>query len=101
MTGGARDHETPFLPDDELLSIVRTEIAATMNLTATPSFVTILRWKEAIPLYAVGHLDQVAKAESALPAGIVLAGNAYRGVGINDCVREAEVAAEKVVEALL
>jgi oxygen-dependent protoporphyrinogen oxidase len=100
MTGGARDHETPFLSDDELLSTVKTEVAATMNLTARPSFVTILRWKEAIPLYTVGHLDQVAKAESTLPPGIVLAGNAYRGVGINDCVREAEVAAEKVMKAL-
>lgn len=100
MTGGARDHETPFLPDDELLSIVKAEIAVTMNLTAEPTFTTILRWKEAIPLYTVGHLDQVAKAESTLPPGIVLAGNAYRGVGINDCVREAEVAAKKVMEAV-
>jgi oxygen-dependent protoporphyrinogen oxidase len=100
MTGGARDHETPFLSDDELLSVVKAEIAATMNLTAEPSFTTILRWKEAIPLYTVGHLDQVARAEDNLPPGIVLTGNAYRGVGINDCVREAEIAAEKVMKTL-
>ena len=79
---------------------VKAELAATMDLTAEPSFSTIIRWKEAIPLYTVGHLDRVADAEQALPPGIVLAGNAYRGVGINDCVREAEVAAAKVLDAL-
>ena len=71
-----------------------------MGLTAEPSFSTIIRWKEAIPLYTVGHLDRLAEAEANLPPGVVLAGNAYRGVGINDCVREAEVAAEKVLEAM-
>jgi len=100
MVGGARDHETPFLPDDELLATVKAELAVTMGLAAEPSFVTIIRWKEAIPLYTVGHLERLAEAESKLPPGIVLAGNAYRGVGINDCVREAEVAAEKVVGSL-
>ena len=100
MVGGARDHETPFLPDEELLTTVKAELAATMGLTAEPSFSTIIRWKEAIPLYTVGHLDRLAEAETNLPPGVVLAGNAYRGVGINDCVREAEVAAEKVLSAL-
>jgi oxygen-dependent protoporphyrinogen oxidase len=100
MVGGASNHETPFLPDEELLAAVKTELAVTMGLTAEPSFFTVIRWKEAIPLYTVGHLDRLAEAESALPCGVVLAGNAYRGVGINDCVREAEVAAEKVLEAL-
>jgi oxygen-dependent protoporphyrinogen oxidase len=100
MTGGARDHETPFLPEEELLATVKGEIAATMGLTAEPSFFTVIRWKEAIPLYTVGHLDRLDEAECSLPPGIVLAGNAYRGVGINDCVREAEVAAQKVLEAL-
>ena len=72
-----------------------------MGLTAEPSFSTIIRWKEAIPLYTVGHLDRLAEAETNLPPGVVLAGNAYRGVGINDCVREAEVAAIKVMETFI
>lgn len=100
MVGGARDHETPFLADEDLIATARRELAATMGLTAEPSFSTIIRWREAIPLYTVGHLERLAEAEGALPAGLVLAGNAYRGVGINDCVREAEVAAEKVLSSL-
>ncbi len=100
MVGGARDHTTPFLDDEDLVGTVRRELASTMELTASPSFTTVIRWDRAIPLYTVGHLDRLGEAEKALPRGIVLAGNAYRGVGINDCVREAEVAAEKVMTSL-
>jgi oxygen-dependent protoporphyrinogen oxidase len=100
MVGGARDHETPFLPDGELLNRVLKDLSQTMGLVATPTFVTIIRWKRAIPLYTVGHLDRVEEAEARLPKKIVLTGNAYRGVGINDCVREAEIAAKKVLDLL-
>jgi oxygen-dependent protoporphyrinogen oxidase len=100
MVGGAKNHETPFLPEEELLATVKEELAVTMGLTAEPSFFTVIRWKEAIPLYTVGHLERLAEAEKELPPGVVLAGNAYRGVGINDCVREAEVAAGKVMETV-
>ncbi len=101
MVGGAKDHHTPFLDDDALLAVVREEIAATMGLTIDPEFHTIFRWDRAIPLYTVGHLDRLTEAESMLPPGIVLTGNAYRGVGINDCVRESKAAAEKALDALL
>lgn len=100
MVGGAKDHETPFLPDEELIALVREELKITMGVDAAPSFSTIIRWRKAIPLYTVGHLDRVTEAEGRLPQGLVLAGNAYRGVGINDCVRESEVAARKVMEEL-
>jgi oxygen-dependent protoporphyrinogen oxidase len=100
MVGGARDHETPFLPDDDLLKLVLKELYQTMGLTALPSFTTIVRWEKAIPLYTVGHLDRVVEAEAKLPEKVLITGNAYRGVGINDCVREAEKAAQKVVEVL-
>jgi oxygen-dependent protoporphyrinogen oxidase len=100
MLGGARDHETPFLPDGELLDLVREELSLTMGLTAAPTYTTIIRWRKAIPLYTVGHLDRLREAEVRLPKRIVLAGNAYRGVGINDCVRESEIAAKKALDAL-
>jgi len=101
MIGGAKDHQTPFLPDEELAGIVKEELAVTMGLEAPADFVSIIRWEKAIPLYTVGHLDRLEEAEASLPEGIVLVGNAYRGVGINDCVREAEVAARKVVDLVI
>ncbi|UCF30874.1 MAG: protoporphyrinogen oxidase [bacterium] len=100
MVGGAKDHDTPFLDDETLVAVVRRELAATMGLVAEPSFVTVFRWEKAIPLYTVGHLERLARAESLLPPGLVLTGNAYRGVGINDCVRESKVSAQRVLDHL-
>lgn len=101
MVGGARDSKTPLLADNELLSLVKAELDQTMGLAADPEFVTIFRWPKAIPLYTVGHLERLAEAEKYLPPGVFLAGNAYRGVGINDCVRESALTAKRVLEAAL
>ena len=101
MVGGARDRETPGLPDDELMDTVVSELYHTMGLSVEPEFSTIFRWERAIPLYTLNHLGRLAEAESNLADGIFLAGNAYRGVGINDCVRESEKIALKVMKVLL
>ena len=101
MAGGARDHLTSFLDERSLLEIVRSEMAATMGLTAKPEFVTIQRWEKAIPMYTVGHLERLSLAESHLPEGIFLAGNSYRGIGINDCVRESKVVSDSVIRDVL
>ena len=55
-----------------------------------------------MPQYHLGHLDRVAALESAaekLP-GLELAGNAYRGVGVPQCIQSGEQAAARVVEYL-
>ncbi len=101
MVGGARNRETPGLPDDELMDTVVSELHQTMGISVEPEFSTIFRWERAIPLYTLNHLGRLAEAESDLPEGIFLSGNAYRGVGINDCVRESEKTAQKVVEVTL
>jgi oxygen-dependent protoporphyrinogen oxidase len=53
-----------------------------------------------MPQYEVGHLDRVAAIERSLPAGIVVVGNAYRGIGIADTVRSAEEGAGAVLAHL-
>jgi oxygen-dependent protoporphyrinogen oxidase len=53
-----------------------------------------------MPQYEVGHLDRVAGIRAALPAGIVVTGQAYDGVGVPDCVRVANEAAERVASDL-
>jgi oxygen-dependent protoporphyrinogen oxidase len=52
-----------------------------------------------MPQYRLGHLDRVAAIEHKLEAlpGLRLAGGAYRGVGISDCVHSGEVAAESLL----
>ena len=51
--------------------------------------------------YHLGHLDRIARIDrlvAHLP-GLALAGNAYRGVGIAQCIHSGFQAAERVMAA--
>lgn len=102
MVGGARDTVTPALPDGQLLDVVKKELGDIMGLRGEPEFVKLFRHEKAIPQYTVGHsvrlerLDALEKKHQ----GLFFAGNAFRGVGINDCVREAIAVADKVMRVV-
>jgi oxygen-dependent protoporphyrinogen oxidase len=86
--------------DAELQSIVQRELKEILHISADPDFVSIGRWPQAMPQYEVGHLEKIAAIEQ-MAAGIPnlqLIGNAYRGIGIPDCVREGKLAAERILE---
>lgn len=97
MLGGAREPSRAELDDDALLTTVRTAHARIFGRNPEPSRVWIARWKRGISQYTVGHLDRVETAEAALrPAGIELAGSPYRGVSVNDCIKQARAAAARL-----
>jgi oxygen-dependent protoporphyrinogen oxidase len=86
--------------DDELLlSIARREVAAHLGVNAAPRLVRVHRWPRAMPQYALGHPDRVSRIEMALHAnpGLFLAGSAYHGVGLPDCIVSGERAADMAV----
>lgn len=91
--------------DGELAAGVLEELRALLGrdaIRAAPGLVRVYRWPEALPCYAVGHGDRVAAILRALeehPA-VALAGSAYRGVGIPDCIRQGREAAEQVAARL-
>jgi protoporphyrinogen/coproporphyrinogen III oxidase len=64
----------------------------------TPATTRVNRWPNAMPQYEVGHLTRIAAIEQAVAmhAGLYVIGNAYRGIGIPDCVREARQTAELI-----
>jgi oxygen-dependent protoporphyrinogen oxidase len=100
--GGARDPSILDQPDDEVLRIVRQELQAILNLTVEPLFTRVYRWKDAMAQYNVGHFERIDNIERAcreLPT-LALAGNAYHGIGIPDCVRSGTDAASRVLRAL-
>jgi oxygen-dependent protoporphyrinogen oxidase len=97
--GGARDEGMISLTDEEISLIVRDELKQILGVTAEPLFTRIYRWSKAMAQYTVGHLDRVKKIEGLLPPGIFLAGNAYRGIGVPDCVRTGKEAAEAALAA--
>ena len=97
--GGTRDEAVLQLPDDEILGIVREELRQILGLNAEPVFTRIYRWTGAMAQYIVGHLERLQRIESLLKQlpGLALAGNAYRGIGVPDCVRSGEEAAQQVL----
>ena len=99
MIGGALDPEAPRLTDPEILRTVRDELRRTMGLYAVPEFVRIVRHHRGIPQYVGGHLDRLARIDGALARlpGMLLAGNSYRGVSINNCIAEAATVAEQAL----
>ncbi len=98
--GGSRSPESMDLSDDDLRRVVRSELKALMGIEATSIFDRIYRWPRANPQYDVGHLDRVAAIEAALPPGLYVTGSPYRGVGVPDCVYQAQQTAQQVVAGL-
>jgi protoporphyrinogen/coproporphyrinogen III oxidase len=97
--GGTRDEQVLQIADDEILNIVREELRQILGLNAEPLFTRIYRWKGAMAQYVVGHLERLQRIDDLLKQwpGLVLAGNAYRGIGVPDCVRSGEAAAQHVL----
>jgi oxygen-dependent protoporphyrinogen oxidase len=95
FVGGALQPELVELEDTELVATVRRDLGALLGIRAEPSVSRIARWRRAMPQYEVGHVSRVARIHaSAAALGLQLAGNAYGGVGIPDCIRSGEHAAE-------
>jgi protoporphyrinogen/coproporphyrinogen III oxidase len=77
---------------------MRADLRRLMGVTAEPAFALRNRWPGAMPQYTIGHGARIAEIETRVAAipGLHLAGNAYHGIGIPDCVRSAKLAAERV-----
>jgi len=100
MLGGAREPDRAHLDDDALLSTVRAAHSRIFGRDPEPSRVWIARWSEGISQYTVGHLDRLTAAEDAArAAGVELAGSPYRGVSVNDCIRQARAAAQRLARS--
>lgn len=102
FVGGTLQAETFNLGDNQMEQAVRQELAALLGVQAAPLLSRIARYPQSMPQYLVGHLSRVTEIEQrvATHLGLALAGNAYRGVGIADCVRSGEAAATAVLEQL-
>jgi oxygen-dependent protoporphyrinogen oxidase len=102
FVGGALQPELTERTDVELRDLAYEELADLLGITGRESFVNIARWPHAMPQYHVGHLDRVARIEQLVAEhpGIELAGNAFRGVGIPQCIQNGEQAAQRTADWL-
>jgi protoporphyrinogen/coproporphyrinogen III oxidase len=90
------------LNETEMLGRVEKDLRELLGITGKPLFAEVSKWERSMPQYEVGHLDRVASIEAGLAQlpNLQLAGNAYRGAGIPDCIRSGETAAEKLINSL-
>lgn len=89
--------------DDAAMELsVRQELATLVGVRAAPLFCRIYRHPRSMPQYLVGHKDRVQRIEAHLARfpSLAVAGNAYHGVGIPDCIHSGEQGAEKVFAEL-
>ncbi|MSP39011.1 MAG: protoporphyrinogen oxidase [Deltaproteobacteria bacterium] len=98
FVGGSLQPELFSDDNQRMEQNVRDELAALLGIRAKPQFVRIWRHPNSMPQYHVGHDARIKRIEAALQSfpDLALAGSAYHGVGISDCVRTGEEAAEKV-----
>ena len=90
------------LPDTDIVATARAEILRIMGVDAEPVFAKISRWPRSMAQYTVGHPVRVKRIETvaaALP-GLCLAGSAYHGIGLPDCVRTGKTAAETIIGSI-
>jgi len=97
--GGSRDEQVLQLTDENILNIVRDELRQILGVKADPLFTRLYRWKGAMAQYTVGHLERLQRIEGLVKQlpGLALAGNAYRGIGVPDCIRSGEAAMQQVL----
>jgi len=102
MMGGACFPEYIKMSDDEVVARVRRDLQATMGIEAEPSFVRVFRHEQAIPQYTVGHAKRLDALDGLLEKhpGLILTGNSYRGIGLNDCVAAAQRASDEALALL-
>lgn len=100
--GRAGRMDDPNLDEESLIEIARQELADTLGIRSTPILARVARWPRSMPQYNLGHperLRAIAERLGSLP-GLRLAGAAYNGIGIPDCIRSGERAAAEVFEVL-
>ncbi|MEQ1826824.1 MAG: protoporphyrinogen oxidase [Pirellula sp.] len=94
--GGAVRPEILDKSDEQLLAIARKEVLELLGANSLPRWQSLVRWNESMPQYLVGHRELVASIHKSLEQEptLRLAGNAYEGVGIPQCIRQARQTAE-------
>ena len=98
FAGGARYPELAVMPDEQLVPLLLKELKKIIKIEGEPIFTTAAHWANTMPQYNVGHRERIREIESLVSAepSFALAGNAFQGVGIPNCIHMGFTAAEKI-----
>ena len=100
--GGSRNEELVSLDDKDMLKMIKEELKDIMGISAEPILTRIYRWEKAMPQYTIGHDERVSRIEESILKypDIFVTGSAYRGGGISECIKNAQLTAESVINHL-
>ncbi len=89
FVGGSRNQKYVNLEDKDLIKLTQEELKIIAGIDAEPEVTKIYRWRKGMAQYTIGHAQRVAKIEDRASklSGLFLAGNAYHGVGLSDCIK--------------
>jgi oxygen-dependent protoporphyrinogen oxidase len=98
FVGAGADEALLDRSDESLEAGVREDLEWLMGVTETPLFCRVQRWRRAMAQYGVGHQSRVVEIQARVAKlpGLHLAGNAYLGIGIPDCIRTAQLATARI-----
>src|SRR5207237_10016285 len=102
VVGGTSQAELFEHDDATIEKNVRDELASLLGVAAPPFISRVWRHPNSMPQYHIGHQARIKRIQDSLNQfpSLTLAGSAYHGVGISDCVRTGEESAEKVIDYL-
>jgi oxygen-dependent protoporphyrinogen oxidase len=102
FVGGALQPEMFELSPDELISRACADLRDLLGIERAPLFAEVSKWERSMPQYHLGHLKRVKRIKERIASqpGLALAGNAYSGLGIPDCIRSGEAAADSIVSSV-
>jgi protoporphyrinogen/coproporphyrinogen III oxidase len=100
--GGNEDAALFSRTDAQVTDVVRRDLHDILGIAGRPLFSAVHRWPKAMAQYGVGHAARVSRMNEIVASspGLALAGNAYSGIGVPDCVRSGTEAAQKILREL-
>lgn len=102
MLGGVRMSEVALRDQDTLADVVMAELKAVMGITVQPDFVRVFTHKQGIPQYPLGHQQRLSMIDKMISnfKRLYVTGNAYRGIGVNDCIENSYSLAERILQEI-
>jgi oxygen-dependent protoporphyrinogen oxidase len=100
MAGGSGNPGFMEQTDEEMVSVILSELRSLLGLKGSPDMVKLIKHERAIAQYVPGHLARLKEIDRAAEKfpGLILTGSSYRGISVNACVKEAETVAEKILK---
>jgi oxygen-dependent protoporphyrinogen oxidase len=100
FVGGALQPEMYALDEERMIAAVREDLRALLGIERAPVFAQVEKWPRSMAQYHLGHLARVERIRRRLQnfPTLHLAGNAYGGAGVPDCIRSGHTAAEEMMK---